>query len=69
MNKWTADFGNDPYDDYNLIVEILYNGKDVAIIRKIDKQLVLQWYAKEAGLEIPVNWLIGLLDEAKKRMS
>ena len=33
---WSADFGNDPYDDYNLIVEILYNEKDVAIIRKID---------------------------------
>lgn len=26
---WSADFGNDPYDDYNLIVEILYNEKDV----------------------------------------
>lgn len=33
---WSADFGNDLYDDYNLIVEILYNEKDVAIIRKID---------------------------------
>ena len=62
-------FGNDPYDDYNLIVEILYNEKDVAIIRKIDGQLILQWYAKDSNLEVPVDWFLGLLEEAKVRLS
>ena len=69
MDKWTADFGNDPYDDYNLIVIIYYNEKDVAIIKKIDKQLVLQWYVKDSKLEVPVDWLFGLLEEAKARLS
>ena len=52
-----------------LIVEILYNEKDVAIIRKFDGQLILQWYAKDSNLEVPVDWFLGLLEEAKVRLS
>ena len=26
MGIWTADIGNDPYDDYNLIIEVLWTG-------------------------------------------
>ena len=62
---WSADFRNDLYDDYYLIVEILYNEKDVVTIRKIDGQLILQWYAKDSNLEVPVDWILGLLEELK----
>ena len=68
MNKWTADFGNDPHDDYNLIVIIYYNEEDVAIIRNVKGELTLQWFAKGTELEMPIDWLIGLLEEAKKRL-
>ena len=62
---WSADFRNELYDDYYLIVEILYNEKDVVTIRKIDGQLILQWYAKDSNLEVPVDWILGLLEELK----
>lgn len=68
MNKWTADFGNDPFDDYNLIVEILFNEKDVAVIKQCNDGLKLKWYASDNDLIIPVDWLMGLLKEAKERL-
>ncbi|SMC81728.1 hypothetical protein [Papillibacter cinnamivorans] len=69
MVKWTADFGNDPNDDYNLIVIIYCNEEDVAIIRNLEGELVLQWFAKKPNLEVPVDWLIGLLVAAKERLA
>ncbi|MPM27931.1 hypothetical protein SDC9_74447 [bioreactor metagenome] len=68
MGKWTADFGNDPDDDYNLIVIIYCNEEDVAIIRNIEGELILQWFGKKPNLEVPVDWLIGLLRAAKERL-
>ena len=68
MNNWTADFSNDPNDDYNLIVEILCNEEEIAIIRKGKEELEIMWYPNEKELVIPHKWLLTLLNEAEKRM-
>jgi len=69
MNLWTADWTNDPNDDYNLTLEILYNDKDVAVIKRSPNGLILKWYASPEGLVIPVDWLSGLLLSAQEGIS
>ena len=68
MLQWTADFGNDPDDDYNLIVIIYYDDVDVAVIKQTHCGLIMRWYPNKEELVIPVDWLSGLLFEAKRRM-
>lgn len=69
MKQWTADFANDPHDDYNLIVEILYDDEEIAVIKQGQKGLEMKWYPNKEELLIPIDWLLGLFSEAKKRMS
>mgnify|MGYP000901461224 CR=1 FL=1 len=59
MSGWTADFANDPFDDYNLIVEILFNDEDVAVIKQGKDGLEMKWYATDKDIIIPVEWLNG----------
>jgi hypothetical protein len=66
--EWTADYTNDPYNDYEVIVEILCNDEDVAVIRQTDNGLELKWYANQKDLMVPLEWLSNLLLEAKKRL-
>lgn len=68
MSGWTADFANDPFDDYNLIVEILFDDEDVAVIKQGKDGLEMKWYATDKDIIIPVEWLNGLLNEAKERL-
>ena len=68
MNKWCADFCNDPYNDYNLIVEVLCDDEEMAVIKKINAKLELHWYPCENKITVPVDWLLALLDEATKRL-
>ena len=69
MNNWSADFGNDPYDDYNLIVEILCDNEEIAVIKQGQNGLNLIWYPNEEEISMPVDWLLGLLEETQKRMA
>ena len=66
---WTADFTNDPGNDYELAIEILYKGEDVAVIRKGEQGLELKLYANKEDLIIPVEWITSLLLEAKKKLA
>lgn len=68
MNEWTADFTNDPFDDYNLIVEILFNDEEVAVIKQGSDGLMIKWYASDEDHLIPIDWLNALLNEAKERL-
>jgi len=66
MKQWTADIANDPYDDYNLIMEILYNDEYVAVIKQSSQGLIMTWYPNKEELKIPVEWLTKLLIDAKE---
>ena len=68
MKQWTADFVNDPYDDYNLIVEILYDDEEIAVIKRGQQGLEMKCYPNKEELTIPIDWLAGLFSEARKRM-
>ncbi len=68
MSGWTADFANDPFDDYNLVAEILYDEEDVAVIKQDKDGLEMKWYPTDKDIIIPVEWLNGLLNEAKERL-
>lgn len=62
---WTADFVNDPNNDYEIVIELWYNRVNVALISKNDNRVELKWYANKNDLIIHVDWLNGLLIEAK----
>jgi len=66
MKNWSADWGNDPYDDYNLVLEIICDDKEVAVIKQSPQGLILNWYISPKGLIIPVDWLSSLLLGAKE---
>lgn len=68
MSKWTADFTNDPLNDYELIVEILCDDKDVAVIRQGTNGIELKWYANKQDLIVPIDWITNLLFETKRRL-
>ncbi len=64
--EWSSLYANDPGDDYELVIELLYKEKDVAVIRHKEKGLELTWYANENNLNIPVDWLLERLIMAKR---
>lgn len=68
MKGWTADIVNNQNDDYNLMIEILYNEVNVALIYKSQEELFLKYYANKDDLVIPVDYLIKLLEDAKVRL-
>ena len=68
MTGWSADFANDPYNDYNLQVEILFNGEDIAVIKQGKDDIEMKWYANKDDLIIPFDWLVGLFLETKRRL-
>lgn len=68
MSKWVADFANDPSNDFELMVEILYNDKDVAVIRRGEEGLELKWYAHQDDLVVPLEWIAELFAEAKNKL-
>jgi len=66
MGSWAADIGNDPDDDYNLIMEILFDNEYVATIKRSPNGPTIKWYPNKNELTIPVNWLADILEEAKR---
>jgi hypothetical protein len=68
MSKWTADFTNDPFNDYEIVVEILYHDEEIAVIKQGSDGLEMKWYAAETDIVIPVEWLSNLLNQAKEKL-
>lgn len=66
MKEWSAVWTNNPYDDYNLILEVLCDGKEVAVIKQSQQGLIWKWYVNPKGLIISADWLSGLLLDAKE---
>jgi len=68
MKQWSADFTNDPFNDYELMIEILYNDKEIAVIKQVNKEWIINWYSNEKDILIPFEWLYSLLTEANDRL-
>ena len=66
MSGWSANYINNPNDDYNLTIELLYNNVDIAVIYKNKDKLELKFYANNEDMVVPIDWLSELLENAKK---
>ncbi len=65
-HKWTADVTNDPTCDFALCIDISQNDQHRAtVLRAPEGKLVLRWYADTEGADIPVDWLISVLQKAE----
>ena len=64
--EWSAVWGNDPDDDYNLVLEMYYDDKEKTVVKQSQQGLILQWYFSPKGLIIPVDWLLDILSGAKE---
>ena len=67
MKGWSADFVNDPNNDFDIVVDISYEDKIVAIIRQGNDGLEIHWYNNEK-LVIPVDWFVKLLLDVKDNL-
>jgi len=65
---WEADFGNDPDDDGNIIVEIQYQGEYVGVIKQGKNGLVITWYEHKGDLVLPLEWFQDLIEEVKEQL-
>lgn len=64
---WTADVANDPSRDYRLVVELAHGDQYVAtILRSDDGELIVRWYAAEENRDVPVEWLLDVLERARR---
>ena len=68
MVKWSADFVNDPDNDFNIVLEILHNEKEIGVIKKNDNNLEITFYPQDQNLTIPGVWLLDLIKEAQKKL-
>ncbi|HLC07134.1 MAG TPA: hypothetical protein VJJ26_03020 [Candidatus Babeliales bacterium] len=68
MSQWTADFANDPNNNYELIIEILHNGQDVGVIKHGKNGLELVLFPHGSSFSIPFDWLLGLMNEANNKL-
>ena len=68
MNQWAADWANDPDDDYNLVLEILCNDENIAVIKQSHQGLIFKWYPNKDEITVPFKWLLNLFVEAEKRL-
>jgi hypothetical protein len=69
MQKWTANYLNDPASDYELMVEICCNDKDKAIITQSKNGLEFKIYAHKDDLTIPFDWLLKLINEVQNDLT
>ena len=73
MKQWAADVGNDPNDDFNIIIDILYGEKFkedhfATIKQNPEGGLSITWYPHKEELVIPLDWLLSILQGAKKEL-
>ncbi len=65
MSEWNADFVNDPHNDYELTIEILYKNEDIAVIKKGKNGLEIVLLPHNKNVIIPFDWLLKLMNEAR----
>ena len=68
MKQWSADYVNDPSDDYNLLVDIWYGDEHCGQIKSSKGNFEIIWFASDQVRNIPLDWFLGLLSEAKNTL-
>lgn len=65
MKKLVADYVNDPENDYDIMVEILSDDEEIAVIRKVDNEYKMIVYKTMNDVEIPLIWLKDVIQSLK----
>ena len=65
MSDWIADFVNDPDSKFDLMAEILYKDKEIAMIRKVEGEYKLIVSQVCNDVEIPLEWLSEMINKLK----
>lgn len=66
--NWTANFTNDPNNDYELMIEILCNDEEIGTIKHDNFELKFILFAHNKDLVIPFDWLLKLMNQANKNI-
>ena len=67
MSDWIADFVNDPDSNFDLMAEILYKDKEIAMIRKVKGEYKLIVFQDCNEVQIPLQWLSGIINKLIKK--
>lgn len=65
MGDWKYIYANNPFDDYNLVVELEYNDLQVGYIKRSRSGLNLVLHPNFEELNIPLDWLSEIIEKAK----
>jgi len=68
VSKWTADFTNDPNNDYELMIEILCNDEDIGVIKPGKYGLEFILFSHSNDIVIPFDWILALMNEANGKL-
>lgn len=68
-NHWSADITNDPFDDFNLCIEISCENYIWGVIKRpADNSIILTVYENERNVHVPAKWLGQLLLDAETEL-
>lgn len=65
---WSATVSNNPIDDYNLIIEVMFKDEEVAYIKNENNELLIEWHPSKKMLSVSLEWLLKLMDKANKTL-
>lgn len=69
MSQWVAEITNNPDKDYDVYVELLEDDEYKARLEMSSpEQLVLRVYNTANDVSLPVDWLVQIIDMAKKEI-
>jgi len=66
--QWTADFTNDPNNDYELMIEILCDDEDIGVIRPGKYGLEFILFSHSKNIVIPFDWILNVMNEANNKL-
>ena len=68
MSFWDVDICNDPYNDYDLVYELLFLGYGFLNIEQTKNGLILILFDHSLSLPIPLDWMLKVMLDAKKNL-
>lgn len=67
MPQWTANYINDPENDFVLTIEILCDDEEISVIKYKGSELKYILFSRDKDIAIPFNWLLELMNEASRQ--
>lgn len=68
MSEWKSVFANDPFNDYDLVIELECDELQIGYIKKSKVGLELVIFPSLENVKIPLRWLSEVIDKANKEL-